>query len=122
MSVRSSIERLESDAGNALIEFVAWLALVSLPLLATATSVLRAEAYFAAAQAMAREGARSASLGHSIDPAALAGGFGVPAGDFKVSSACVSLGAGCDLIRTSVSVPSMPQLPTAVALFRVQTP
>ena len=122
MLARNSIRRFANESGNALVEFVAWMALAALPLLVLGVNVMRGEAYFAAAQAIAREGARSASLGYPLDAAAIAHGFAVNPSDFKVVSDCVSLTTGCDLIRTRVTVPSMPGMPAAIAVFKVQSP
>lgn len=122
MSAQNSTNQFADESGNALVEFVAWLALAALPLLVLGANVMRGEAYFAAAQAIARESARSASLGYSMDGSSIAQGFGVSSSDFVVSSDCISLSAACDLVRTRVTVPSMPAMPAVVAIFKVQAP
>jgi hypothetical protein len=93
-----------------------------MPILALGLDAIKAEQDFAAAQNMAREAARSVSLGREFSSSGIAADFGVDSRRFTVETDCVLDGSTCAFARAWVTVTSDSQMPPALALFPMQAP
>ena len=125
LALPRTLALLLDESGNGLIEFVAWFGLVMIPLAGLVIAFVDTQVHLAAAQNLAREIARAASLGANADVESVLKDFGVKQTDFDVRVDCVSVETNCDFKRVQValanaaSVPSV--LPAAQAIFKVQT-
>ena len=114
---------LRSEDGSAIVELVAWLALVAAPVLGLSVYVIRVETAYSVVQNLAREVARETALGLDTAPTIpeLAADFALSATDFDVRTECVVADADgtCQIQKTSVKYRPLPGVPTAVALMGV---
>ena len=112
---------VRSEEGSAMVELIAWLGLVAVPLLIAGVTVVRIEQAYAATQTIARELAREASLG--LDYASslniLAADYGLDAAAFSVRVECISSSRPCPAMRASVSAHDYAFLPTATSTMLV---
>lgn len=119
----SSRSRLRSDDGSALVELIAWMTLVAVPLLGLAVFAVRVDQGFAAVQNMSRELARQTSIGLDASSAVadLAADYGFQAADFGVSNGCALADAqgNCQVIRVTVQALAMSMVPAATTLMAV---
>ncbi|MEY4296580.1 MAG: hypothetical protein RL016_426 [Actinomycetota bacterium] len=112
---------VRSEEGSAMVELIAWLGLVAVPLLIAGVTVVRIEQAYAATQTIARELAREASLGldYSRSLNALAGDYGLDAASFSVQVDCVSPAQPCPAMRAAVVAKQYAFLPVATATMLV---
>lgn len=114
---------LTTDDGSAIVELVAWLALVAAPVLGLSVYAIRVETAYSVVQNLAREVARENALGLDVSPAIseLSADFGLSAADFDIKSECVVAEADgtCQIQKTSVAYRPLTAVPTAVALMGV---
>lgn len=112
-----------AEDGSAIVELVAWLALIAAPVLALCVYAVRFETAFSVVQNLAREVSRENALGLDVSPAIteLAADFGLSAADFDIRSECVAADAAgtCQIQKTSVKYRPLGAVPTAVALMGV---
>lgn len=125
---------LAGDRGSGSIEFVIWLALVALPMVWLVTTAVRFETALAAAQQIAREVAREASLGvdYQANIATLLGDYGLAPNRVATQVVCMTVPvaatqtSACALVRASVRVDSTPwvvvTIPAQVPMVKVTTP
>ena len=125
---------LAGDRGSGSIEFVVWLALVALPMVWLVTTAVRFETALAAAQQIAREIAREASLGvdYQSNIATLASDYGLQPNRVAEQVTCVAAPVAatqtsdCPLVRASVRVDSTPwivvTIPAKVPVVKVTAP
>lgn len=125
---------LVNDWGSGSIEFVVWLALVALPMVWLVTTAVRFETALAAAQQIAREVAREASLGvdYQANIATLAGDYGLQPNRVATQVTCIAApvaaiqSSDCVLVRASVRLDSTPwivvTIPAQVPVVKVTAP
>lgn len=115
--------RLLAEEGSALVELIAWMTLVAVPVLGLSVFAVRVEQGFAVVQNMSRELAREAAIGLDAASAAvdLAADYGFQASDFAISNLCaVSDAAGnCQVVGVTVRLKSLPVVPPATTLMAV---
>lgn len=115
--------RLLAEDGSALVELIAWMTLVAVPLLGLDVFAVRVEQAFAVVQNMSRELARESSIGldASLAVADLATDYGFQSSDLGISNSCVvSDAAGnCRIVRVTVRLLSLPLVPPATTLMAV---
>lgn len=115
--------RLRSEDGSALVELIAWMTLVAVPLLALCVFAVRVDQGFAAVQNMSREIARQSSIGldASSSVADLAADYGFQSADFGVSNSCALSDAegNCQIVRVTVRSLALPMVPPAITLMAV---
>jgi hypothetical protein len=112
---------LGSDKGSAMVELIAWLGLVAVPLLIASVTAIPIEQAYAATQNIARELAREASLGldYASSLNALAGDYGLDATSFSVRVECMSSTQPCPAMRATVVAKQYAFLPTAKSTMLV---
>jgi hypothetical protein len=112
---------VRSEEGSAMVELIAWLGLVALPMLIASVTAIRIEQAYAATQTIARELAREASLGldSSSSLSALAGDYGLDATAFSAKVDCVSPAQPCPAMSASVVAKQYVFLPAATATMLV---
>lgn len=115
--------RVRSEDGSALVELIAWMTLVAVPLLGLSVFAVRVEQGFAVVQNMSRELARQASIGLDASSAVtdLAADYGFQASDFGVSNSCAVSDAegNCQVVRVTVRSLALPMVPPATTLMAV---
>ena len=110
-----------AEEGSALVELVAWLALVAIPTLLLSVQAVRVNQAYAATQSIARELAREASLGldYGSTLPELAADYGLGANDFRVTVECANGQSACGAYRAKVAAVAYRFLPVATSTMLV---
>ena len=104
-----------------MVELVAWLALVAIPILLLSVQAVRVNQAYAATQSIARELAREASLGLDYDSTLplLAADYGLRTTDFSVIVECANGQSACGAYRAKVAAVAYRFLPVATSTMLV---